>query len=473
MWPSLWLSVASAQDPAPTPAPEVTVESAAEAPTPEPSAMDRARAWQNGLTDVQRRCWVALTSLFPESARDGVSDALDLGDSTFPCRTLANDVAHAVVPPTTQQDPALDQYREFLLRPRNPSSASSTGIGQVEAAPSVTPQSAAGAGVALTGTAEGARAIGVLTINPLGLGSPTGTRAGLAAWRTLDVSLLVPVDGQTNEVDTTVDYAGVRVRANLLAPFDSKGAETVDAALKELKTTITSRNALLGAEADEWEAILMAAPDTLGCARAGMSGDEQQAALSCGQARPDTHELVEQYERTHAALADVSSKLEDDYLGLDLRYDHGDPTFSGDAAREGDTLVGLVALGARAWKRSTQIRANGGMYYFSPASSPDEPAFAAQGAVSLHLASASDDPARAIEADLGLQGRVGLAKLPTDPADLVGDPQFLDLVLGASIPTATGTRVAVGYRLPLSSATGTRTPTLTITGDWSLLPSLR
>jgi hypothetical protein len=322
---------------------------------------------------------------------------------------------------------------------------------QTAAVPSVAPTSQAGGTVAFAGTAAGPRLVSALSLNPLSLGADN---AKSFAWssRTTDISIVVPVATSGTPSLSGIDFVGVRLRVNALGP--AAGSAAYNAALAAYEGVAQQSTDLAG----DIEAALGKASDIARCAAAIEASDLAAESVSCG-GQIATGSSVAAQADFQAKIATARAEADRQYLGLDLRGDFGDPTFSGNPGARGATVLAALGAGKRfgSERKSLTLRGRAGAAY-SYLSQSHDTAYSIDWGVGAELGTTfGAQPGRG---SVGLEGRQ--SKTSGTPADT----NFVDLKVGVAVPLTNGTAVSVGISIPLQ---GGHTSQLTVAGDWSLL----
>jgi hypothetical protein len=353
---------------------------------------------------------------------------------------------------------------------------------QVGAAPSIATTPLAGGALAVGTTEDGPRLVAALSLNPAS--ALAGETEDLATTsRLADLSIVVPVDTSGDEGASAVDYVGVRARLNLLA--FSQGPAALELAVRDLRESLDAYSDRIHDQLlVDLRNALRSASDRSACAAAirNCETDEEVAKVCGGQTVGSSWRASR--DATEVARERVRRELDGNTLGLDLRMDFGDPTFSG--TRDLGDAFSMLGAGALSWRfvrgqRTTMtLRARLGMVYrrseatasevVDPDADDDVDEFAVDWGGSLAATFATGQGQT--EVSLGLEGRertsdeggVELTPLFEDGMD------FVDLRIGVSVPVSESAALGVGIALPLDD-TDQRSPTLTVTGDWSVLLS--
>jgi hypothetical protein len=388
-----------------------------------------------------------------------------------------------------------------LIQPANDSTPGVQGSpAETSASPSVKPVSQAGVETAVSGTQGGMRFLASIAVNPAGLVTTSAStvdqstqKAGTLASRVADLSLVVPINPSSNNVAGGLgafDFVGVRLRANAM-PFIKNSL--YDNAKKEVEAAFA---AALKAESDSSKEVrqLISSFDPSHCAETVL---DPKPATDCGKVAPssfdrimrDTEACVEAIATTvpsnienacHASLASfdasvsAETKLKNslrqmrdaydaDYVGVDARYDFGDPTFSGKAqARGHHFLVGLAAghrwvtdIGERDWFFGLKVRVGYQMTSLNndmdKTSSFDFAAGVETGVIA---------GVKTFRLNAGVEGRY------SKNAAANADTNFADIKIGVDIPLSDGTKLGAVVSIPAAGSHGT---ILSLSGNWNSL----
>jgi hypothetical protein len=177
----------------------------------------------------------------------------------------------------------------------------------------------------------------------------------------------------------------------------------------------------------------------------------------------------EDYDALRRSVVAAREKADARYLGLDLRFDTGDPTLSEDPTREVNALQAGLAVGRRNLTANPQavmfgIEGRLGVRYDDPKSSSDSVVWSLDGAVGF-------EASRLMSGDAPVRLTTGLEFRYANKPDSIAERQQTDnLVLRGAlgIPLVGGTSVTVAFGGPLI---GKVSPTLSVNFNWGLLMS--
>jgi len=392
-----------------------------------------------------------------------------------------------------------------VLQPANDSSPGTQGTpAQTDAVTSIQPVAQTGTSAAIAGTPAGPRIVASVAVNPAGMfttstGDAVLQRTGTKAMRLADLSLVVPVNPAGGMAGTgtlgAFDYVGVRLRMNATPLIDDKLYDEALVTLAKALRGVADVENLASAESER----IVSSYDTSTCADsyAGPGAaapaicksevdptfaDQIKAATACAEAiatNPDETDKVEaacgqplttfnasaSAEATlHNALVTVRDQHDANYIGLDARYEFGDPTFSmKEEARGSHLLVGLAAghrvlltddgasqrgffgIKARAGYQMTSLNHN------QDQTSSLDFAGGLEFGVIKHL--------QVFKLSIGAEGRHTWRDMPTN-----ADTNFVDVKIGVDIPQTDGARLGALLSLPAEGSHGT---TLSLVGNWS------
>jgi hypothetical protein len=281
--------------------------------------------------------------------------------------------------------------------------------------------------------------------------------------RIFDLSVTAPfaLDGASAE---DVRFVGVRARVNATAPISA-------AHLNEL----VKYYAAAGRLADNLEQILTNAPDVNECADALLQ--KQSPSLeTCGAVLNVSPSDVEAL-RARAKRAIAAARREADryYLGLDLRFDRGDPTGTLLPGDRGTRLFAAVGGGLRIasseiWELELRVHAGGdyfrGLDRLESGERP-EPIFSFDWGTALVVNGYTHGTTdkQHIGLGVGLQGRHSNRSASSD----VAPTNFLNLNLMAIVPAAAGADIGVAATVPLSDAKVPQGTIISFSTDLGLL----
>lgn len=338
--------------------------------------------------------------------------------------------------------------------------ATAGSLAQSEPVPSAQPIGVGGASVAAVGADSGAKAIVALTINPAIFFASLNESAAIAkASRIADLTVLFPVDNLDRDKDGRVDYFGTRLRLNFLGA--KAGSEVLTKAGEKLLKNVQAETDL----ALKLETLFQSAPDVGKCFDAAIArGDEAELTRQCGGKA--VIELDEKgYESFRKQMADARAEADAKYLGLDLRFDFGDPTLGSVAnARATSFDAGLAwgrqFLGADPTSASIGLKARAGARY-THLDDIQETSYAFDGAFGFEGRRPLDQ-GQVITASAGFEFRYGGEQAVEDELQT----NFTAFRAALNVPLAGMTGVTLAVTAPID---GPISPALTVNFDWGLL----
>ncbi|HLL84789.1 MAG TPA: hypothetical protein VK420_19125, partial [Longimicrobium sp.] len=346
-----------------------------------------------------------------------------------------------------------------LLEPIQTGNQSSGAGAQSTPVPSAAPASVAAGTVGLAGTRTGTKAVTVLSVNPLSIAaSPdeAATPAFIAtAARLADLTLTLPIStgalSAGGAPPSAFDYVGVRLRVNAFAFLS--GPSVVEQATARAK----AYGVKLSEIANNVQAALDSAPDVVACARGIAADDVAAIKTGCGK-EVVIPTAAEDYAGYLEELETVRWNADRQYLGADLRSDFGDPTFSGDPALRGTSLLASMGYGVRLGRPGSfaMLRTRLGAVY-SQLQGGETPVWSVDYGVAVEWGAIAN--IQSFRFGVGLEGRRSMG------AAGVADTNFTDLKLGLGIPLSDRSTISVGFSLPLG-ANNPHAPVLTMSGDW-------
>lgn len=361
-------------------------------------------------------------------------------------------VAHRKPTPTAGQ-----------VQPANNSPPATQGSpAQTEAVPAVKPTTQTGANAALAGTRGGLRIVGSGAVNPATLladgSGQDAVRSISIASRVFDlgVSFSVNPTGSTSVTDA-FDYVGVRLRVDLVG--GSAGNKLYD---KAAALSLEAFSAALVADSQldqEIESALMSASDRMACAESIATADNTKIQAACGRGISVFPAFEDAQLAFWQRFVDARNQADRAYLGLDARYDHGDPSISGHSELRGEYLLVGVAGGIQKniKKGFIGVRARLGVSYSNTNHGTDTTtSFDWGGAIAAGIV----NDLRVTQFSAGFEGR------STRGSDDNADTNFIDFKLGLDIPLSDGTRLGAGLSLPVQGNHGT---IISLSGNWSAL----
>ena len=410
-------------------------------------------------------CGAALREIFPAVA-----------PGTSPCVVLAAGVA-------TQSEVVRRAADVFLrdadaavasvfsprdLQPRQPQQPSLAGTAaQGQAVPSVQPAGVAAGTIAALGTHEGNHALAALGINPAVLFLSEAAQRELARYsRFADITVFLPVSDIAEEEETDPDagagdleYFGARLRLNF------HGLAAGDQLWETARSLTNTWMAQAGRNQAQVIDIFRDAPDLTGCAKALMErGDAPPMSVACGE-QFSMEVSTEQALQLRDVLAEIRRRVDANYFGVDIRFDHGDPTLGEVEDASGTSIFAGLSHGRSMGIASDgspvfSIRSNLGVRHSSLDATEDDE-FAAEGGIGLHMARTLGD--QEINGSAGLELRYGTAD-----GDAVERLQSDYLMVRGSllIPITSAHSLSVNFGTPLD---GDVSPRLSINFNWGVL----
>lgn len=371
-----------------------------------------------------------------------------------PCRSLATVIMEA----TTAQawlDPS-------DLHPTAAGNAAPAGTGaQGSAVPTVQPTPVAAAMIAAVARDSGQDAMTSISINPATLTTSTGDKEALARLaRLADITVVFPVSGLDEDEDGRIDYAGVRARINFTA--SSQASELLSRVNDRLTNILRNELTLVNSLND----VLLRAPNPRACARHLMGEEtaERGAVAVCG-VEPSL--LVEgaQYQAFRNAAAAAREEADAKYIGLDLRFDYGDPSLGRVPNPFGTALLAGLGFGRQFNTSVTGATSGlrgrlGARYIDLPEAALSD--FQWDGGIAYQIGRVMES--QRLELSAGFEFRYSEAEESTD---ILGT-RFAEFQLALQVPLANTSSLAVFISAPLM---GDNSPTLSVSGNWQHLLS--
>ncbi|HEY0673495.1 MAG TPA: hypothetical protein VGD27_14550 [Longimicrobiales bacterium] len=346
------------------------------------------------------------------------------------------------------------------LQPSAAGNAAPAGTAaQASAVPTVQPTPVAAATIAAVAQDSGQETITAISINPATLFSTSGDKETLARLaRLADVSVFFPVSGLDQDEDGKLDYAGVRARINFTASSQASGLlERVNERLLAiLHNELALVNSLNG--------VLLAAPDPGACAQ-HLMGEESAdggAAAVCG-VEPELMVDESTYAAFRRASAAAREAADAKYLGLDLRFDYGDPSFGKVRNAYGTALQAGLGFGRRfnpsVSAASSGLRGRLGVRYVElrDTSLTD---FQIDGGIAYELGRVMQS--QRLELSAGVEFRYSGKDEDTE----ILRTRFAEFRAALKVPLANSSSIALSLSAPLM---GEISPTLAVGGNWQQL----
>lgn len=340
---------------------------------------------------------------------------------------------------------------------------------QGESAPSIQSVALAGGNIAAAGTEEGTRTLATAALNPASLfGSPEGdsqpddsrTKDSLTvALSTLgDVTFIAPIE----DVDTEepLDYLGVRARLNVTSL--TQGAPSFRKVENQWVKTLRASGEFL----NRIIPVLRQTNNVPACTKALLRSPEsgiQEASAACGADLNPLSLTPKDFAELRALTEEALAEADEEYFGLDLRLDLGDPTLGVADSARGTRLYTGVAWGHRygeATSARTTIRLNGGVRFID-LDVMDKAVFAAEGGFGLAFSK--------IVEKQRLQGSAGLsfsAGNVGETFERAAETNYLRGQLSVSVPLAQNFGLSINFTTPIIGDVGT---TLSVKTNWHLL----
>ncbi|MCE9601437.1 MAG: hypothetical protein K8S21_04375 [Gemmatimonadetes bacterium] len=345
-------------------------------------------------------------------------------------------------------------------------SAGAGGAAQGEAVPTVQPTALASGSLAALGSGGGSDAVVAISLNPLSLFPSRAGASTLERSRLADVTILAPVGGSDTATAASLDYIGLRIRVNL---FAGGSARALDSAESLFRSRVVDRAKLSA----ELAAILRDAPKAGECVALLVGAAAPSAARqrdACGRSF-DVQRITDAgaaFRRYTAALRD---SVDARYLGLDLRYDRGDPTFGEVPGLDGTFLFAGLAMGKRISPRDADqtsygVRLRVGVQHIALDSGVVVDSVTSGTAFDAALAFEASYPTafRPLRLLGGLEYRGGSRIAPT--VDDALHRRGLQWRVSLDVPLTEANGIAVAFATPLS---GGGKPTLNVSFNWQLL----
>lgn len=201
---------------------------------------------------------------------------------------------------------------------------------QLDPVESMQPITLAGGALTLSGSRSGSKGVGTISVNPLAIAMPTDVQAG----RFADLSVSAPFDlaGSSSNKDP---YVSARLRVNIAGPFNAA----------ELQKHVDAWLSAAGVYADDLEKVFLNAKDVKACA-AYVAVNHRAGISACAQDL-NSSGVRKAREEAFAAMVLARRAADRHYLGVDVRFDTGDPTGPGIGHDLGDHWLGGFAAGTR------------------------------------------------------------------------------------------------------------------------------
>jgi hypothetical protein len=336
--------------------------------------------------------------------------------------------------------------------------------GQSDAVPSAQPTALASANLSAVGTDDGTKTLTAISLNPLTLFGSNDTEAAAKWSRVSDFTILIPTQ---TEGSSSIDlgYFGVRGRINMT------GLSAGDRLLKDVTAAF-----LRATEAEAFlDSFMMVAfrgfPDSAtvaGCASAMLRAEYGDSPAAClGQVTFGVSPAI--YDTLHHSILRAREKADARYLGLDLRFDRGDPTLANDPTKDVTALQAGLAYGRslpgpNPYAVSFGMTSRLGVRYSKLRSDSGDAVYSVDGALGFEMNRLLTD-IQMVHFSVGLEFRYA------NKSDATADIHQTDnlALRGAlEIPILGGTSITVAFTAPI---VGDLTPSLSMNFNWGLLMS--
>ncbi|HET9930773.1 MAG TPA: hypothetical protein VFQ35_08805 [Polyangiaceae bacterium] len=351
--------------------------------------------------------------------------------------------------------------KEVAIRAQEPERQTATNKGgsvaQTDPVESIQPITLAGGALSLSGTHAGTKGVGNITINPLALAAPGDAIAG----RMMDLTISAPFDLEGGTKDS--QYVSARLRVNLFAPISAS----------ELSREVNAWLQAEGRYADRIEEVLAHAKDVKACAKY-VAKTTRVSEEECGQSVDDA-QLRAAREKAYEKIASLRRAADKYYLGIDARFDSGDPTGPDVVGDKGTHLLGGLAGGVKIFSSSErwdyELRGRAAGDYFrsrddSTGTRP-KPVYSFDWGAAFILSGKLEDKSKQrLAFGAGVEGRqaggdqTNARQTPTD---------FVYLNLMAVVPVVSGGDFGLAFSLPLRERGVERGTIITISSDLGLL----
>lgn len=373
---------------------------------------------------------------------------IDGSRSGDPCFVLANQVvtnvtARAFIPPRAVQSSAAGI------------AAAAGTPAQVSAAPTIQPTPLVSTNLAAAAQDSGVAVITSVSINPAMLVSSTQDPVEIARLsRLLDLTFFFPVDGLDQDDDGALDYGGVRLRLNLTGPAQAKevGAALTAIVRDELRMANVVTEVLRGATD----------PDACATRLSDEDATQEAIATACGVGVDRAFDTAP-YTALRAAAARAREQADARYLGLDLRYDAGDPSLGTIRNASATALQAGLGFGRRFDPSidgaDTGLRARLGVRYVELRDTALTD-WQIDGGIAFEMTRLMQ--AQRLDLSAGFEFRYSGKE---DDAQILRT-RYAEFRAGLFVPLAGAAGIAVSVSAPL---TGDVSPVLSVSGNWQQL----
>lgn len=340
---------------------------------------------------------------------------------------------------------------------RQTSTNKSGSAAQTDPVESIQPISLAGGALTLAGTRSGTKGVGTITVNPLALTKPEDAALG----RVFDLTVSAPfdLDGGTGQDQR---YFSTRLRVNATAPIS---AARLNRALKSFAVAE-------GKLADDLESVLERAPNAKACAVSVLK-TRKVTKEACGETL--TSEYVRQlHDVAYAEVAAAQRAADAYYVGIDARFDTGDPTGTVIVGDKGTHLLGAAAAGVRVplgsglWDFELRGRV-GGDYFKSrddAAGTDPKPVFSVDWGAALILSGRLQELAKQRMAfGIGVEGR----HAGSSANDVLAPTNYANLNLMAVVPATSGGDIGLSFSIPVADSVIPRGTIVSLSTDLGVL----
>lgn len=393
--------------------------------------------------EAEARCAAALSSAFGQQAPAGAA-----------CSKLSVRVEDAL---RAAADRALVPAPSELQSRASDAAGAPAGQADSSVVQAAYPLGLGGVRLSAAEGAAGTSLFATVALNPVALFLAEDSPA-FAAWgRAADLAVTVPVVAAAPTPDSKVDYLGLTLRVNALGW--ANGAAMASGA----RDVAAAHDVLFGAESEVLQRLQLGfadgSIDLEACAAAAAAGVDVLAA--CGV---DGVRLAAALALAREARRRLREESDRSYLGVDARYEMGDPSLKGVAGERGKTLAVAAAAGYRWLLSDTQtvgLRARVGYVRAALVGAPTVHSAEYGGAVEWR----SVREAGAWRLAVGVRGVQNVKN--GDGALVDHDDQF-DARVEISLPATDGSSLDLGLSIPLAGDAGRET-VVTLGGDFELL----